>query len=94
MTKKIEPFKIIGRNGHSCTLTKLKPKKYLVSFTNPVFRLGFDEDPYTLSYIDPSGGPFISVGSSLREYHPKLPDKKITAITRDKEISGIIIIDL
>lgn len=91
MTKKIAPFKIIGRYGHSCTLTKLKLKKYLVSFTDPVYRLGFHEDPYTLSYIDPSGGPFISVGSSLREFHPELPDKPIAAITRDKETNLIII---
>lgn len=93
MTKKIEPFKIIGRYGHSCTLTKLKPKKYLISFVQPVIRYGFSEDQNTLSFIDPSGGPFISVGTSLKEYNSKLPDKPIISIVRDDE-TGITVIDL
>jgi hypothetical protein len=82
--KKIEPFKIMGRNGHSCTLTKLKPKKYLMTFVNPVARFGRDENG--ISFVDPSGGPFISVGTSLQEYHPKLPDKKIVSIDRNETL--------
>jgi hypothetical protein len=81
--KKIEPFKIMGRNGHSCTLTKLKPKRYLISFVNPVVRFGGVPD---LEFIDPSGGPFINIGTSLREYHPKLPDKKIVYIERNEKL--------
>ena len=93
MTKKIEPFKIIGRNGHSCTLTKLKPKKYLISFVQPMVRYGYNEDMTEIDFVDPSGGPSISVGTSLRELHPKLPDKKVTAITVDKE-TKVTVIDL
>ena len=81
--KKIEPFKIIGRSGHSCTLTKLKPKKYLLSFVNPMVH--FDGVPQ-IEFVDPSGGPSINVGTSLREYHPKLPDKKIVAIERNENL--------
>ena len=86
--KKIEPFKIMGRYGHSCTLTKLKPKKYLISFVNPVARFGSDENG--ISFVDPSGGPFISVGTSLREYHPKLPNKKIVSIERNDKLLIIV----
>jgi hypothetical protein len=82
--KKIEPFKIIGRNGHSCTLTKLKPKKYLISFVNPVARFGSDENG--ISFIDPSGGPFIGVGDALRNIHPKLPNKAIVSIERNESL--------
>lgn len=82
--KKIEPFKIIGRNGHSCTLTKLKPKKYLISFVNPVARFGSDENG--LTFIDPSGGPFIGVGGVLKELHPKLPNKAIVSIERNESL--------
>lgn len=93
MTKKIEPFKIIGRYGHSCTLTKLKPKKYLISFVQPIVRWGMKEDSTEINFVDPSGGPCISVGTSLRDLHPKLPDKKVTAITIDKE-TRVTVIDL
>jgi hypothetical protein len=93
MFKKIEPFRILGRYGHSCTLTKLKLKKYLLTIVGPNFRVGSNEDQTEIDYIDPSGGPFISVGTSLRELHPRLPDKKITAIIFDKE-TNLIIIDL
>jgi hypothetical protein len=81
--KKIEPFKIMGRYGHSCTLTKLKPKRYLISFVNPIISFGGHPD---LEFVDPSGGPFISVGTSLREYHPKLPNKKIVSIERNDKL--------
>jgi hypothetical protein len=81
--KKIEPFKIIGRYGHSCTLTKLKPKKYLISFVNPIISFGGAPQ---IEFVDPSGGPFISVGTSLQEYHPKLPDKKIVSIERNENL--------
>lgn len=84
--KKIEPFKIVGRNGHSCTLTKLKPKQYLISFVEPMVRFGGHPD---LEFVDPSGGPFISVGTSLREYHSNLPDKKIDSI---KKIDTFLVI--
>jgi len=81
--KKIEPFKIIGRYGHSCTLTKLKPKKYLISFVSPIISFGGVPQ---IEFVDPSGGPFISVGTSLRGYHPKLPDKKIVSIDRNDSL--------
>lgn len=93
MIKKIEPFKIMGRHGHSCTLTKLKPKKFLLSFVQPIVRYGYNEDMTEINFVDPSGGPSISIGTSLRELHPKLPDKKVTAITVDKE-TKVTVIDL
>jgi hypothetical protein len=39
-----------------------------------------------IEFVDPSGGPFINVGTSLREYHPKLPDKKIVSIDRNDSL--------
>lgn len=75
-----QTFKIFGRSGHSCTLTKLNRKRYLLSFVLPYIRCGYGEDTETIEYVDPSGGPFISVDTSLKEYNTKLPDKKISSI--------------
>lgn len=88
--KKIEPFKIIGRSGHSCTLTKLKPKKYLLSFVEPFFRIGGDEGG--IQYVDPSGGPFIGINTVLKDLHAKLPNKSILSIDRNQETGYIVII--
>lgn len=39
----------------------------------------------SLYHVDPSGGPFVSVGTNLKVLAKDLPDAKITAIEFDKE---------
>lgn len=75
-----QTFKIFGRSGPSCTLIRLNRKRYLLSFILPYIRCGYSEDAETIEYVDPCGGPFISVGTPLKEYNTKLPNKKITSI--------------
>lgn len=50
---------------------------------SPYVRAGYttDETP-SLSFIDPAGGPFITVGASLDEYNNKLPKRVIKEIKR------------
>ena len=34
-------------------------------------RCGFEEDPNIINMVDPSGGPYISLGNNLKEFWPK-----------------------
>jgi hypothetical protein len=38
-----------------------------------------------LEFIDPAGGPLISIDTSLKMYHPDLPDMIIDSIYYDQE---------
>lgn len=44
-------------------------------------RYGFRDTPEHIQFVDPSGGPFIAVGSKLSNQHEDLPDKVIIKIT-------------
>lgn len=77
-----EPIKIKGRNGtHTVTAVKLANALYSLSLVQDFCRFGGFSDDIKgvegLSFIDPSGGPFIAHGSIAREYHPDLPNLKI-----------------
>lgn len=87
-------FDIVGRYGYSCTISKVTSKRYSVLITSRYFRCGgFAEtdEREGLSFIDPSGGPFISVDTFLNEYHYKLPKRKIKEITNNLD-EGIVIV--
>ena len=77
-----EPIKIKGHYGtHTITATKIADALYRLSPVQDYYRFGgFTDDTKGikgLSFIDPSGGPFIAHGSIAREYHPDLPNLKI-----------------
>ena len=77
-----EPIEIKGRNGtHTVTAVKIADALYSLRLVQDFYRCGgFAEDPIGvegLSFIDPSGGPFIAHGSIAREYHPDLPNLRI-----------------
>jgi len=77
-------FDIVGRYGHSCTISKITSKRYRVLIHARHYRCGGfaeSDEREGLSFIDPSGGPFISVDTPLNEYHYKLPKKMIKKIT-------------
>jgi len=64
---------ITGRYGDRHTLVESE-SGYNLQFSTKYHRIGFRErDEVGISFVDPSGGPFISVGEVLEELHDKLP---------------------
>ena len=77
-----EAIKIKGHYGtHTVTAVKILDGVYNLKLVDDFYRCGgFAEDPKGeegLSFIDPSGGPFIGHGSLASKYHPELPNLKI-----------------
>ena len=57
--------------------------KYKVSFSDCAYlRAGYQKDSDELSFVDPPGGPFVSVGHSLSDFNNKLPDLEIKGIEK------------
>jgi hypothetical protein len=44
-------------------------------------RFGYDEDPKIPTMVDPSGGPYISIGSNLNVYFKDKVDRIVDEIT-------------
>jgi hypothetical protein len=75
-----ESIEIKGHYGtHTVTAIKVSDGVYRLALVNNSWRFGGFADGISegLSFIDPSGGPFIAQGSIAREYHPDLPNLKI-----------------
>lgn len=77
-----EPIKIKGHYGtHTVTAIKILDGVYRLKMVDDFYRCGgFSEDTKGvegLSFIDPSGGPFIGHGSVANKYHPDLPNLRI-----------------
>ena len=51
-------------------------------------RFGSSDNFGTLHMIDPSGGPYVSVGSFLNDIDPTLPNKKVIKIDRIEDKPG------
>ena len=75
-----EPIKIKGHNGtHTVTAIKVSDGVYRLMLVENSCRFGGFADGISegLSFIDPSGGPFIAHGSLASQYHADLPNLKI-----------------
>ena len=75
-----EPIKINGHYGtHTVTAIKVLDGVYRLALVNNSCRFGGFADGISegLSFIDPSGGPFIAHGSLASQYHADLPNLKI-----------------
>jgi len=75
-----EEIKIKGHNGtHTVTAIKVLDGVYRLALVNNSCRFGGFADGISegLSFIDPSGGPFIAHGSLASQYHADLPNLKI-----------------
>jgi hypothetical protein len=75
-----EPIKINGHYGtHTVTAIKVLDGVYRLALVNNSCRFGGFADGISegLSFIDPSGGPFIAHGSLASQYHTDLPNLKI-----------------
>lgn len=58
-------IKLFNRHGYSVTLNQIKDNDYLISGDKDAFyyfRVIYDEKNKNVKAVDPSGGPFISVG--------------------------------
>ena len=78
-----EEIKIKGHYGtHTVTAIEVSDGVYRLMLVENSCRFGGFTDDISggLSFIDPSGGPFISHGSIAREYHSDLPNLKIKGL--------------
>ena len=89
-------YNIYGHYGKvTCQITEIDDSRFRLQLVDDFCRFGGFSDADIAagktgySFVDPSGGPFISVGSSLNAFHKTLPDKPITKIERNDE--GIIL---
>jgi hypothetical protein len=41
-------------------------------------RYGFEESPDNLNMVDPSGGPYIDMGTDVGRFHKDMKGKKVT----------------
>jgi len=73
---------IQGRYGVSCTITKAGPNRWKFNCHGSC-RFGSNDNG--LTFVDPSGGPFIGIGDTLKSINKNLPDEKIISIESDDE---------
>jgi hypothetical protein len=50
------------------------------------FRVGYDTDDKTIEFVDPSGGPYLNVGTNLRFIFQNFKDIYITKIDINKDV--------
>lgn len=77
-------YEIKGRYGISCTLRQESRNRWKLRVKSGMCRFGLSNDPESLGFVDPSGGPFIALGDPLHRYHRDLPKVKITKIVHVK----------
>ena len=70
----MEIIKLKSRYGDIHKLEKIEEKKYKFLPSDEYMRVGLTKDRNKYHFVDPSGGPFISVGSILPEVNSKVKD--------------------
>lgn len=60
----MEEIKLFNRDGYSVSIKQRDKDTYLFVTNAPFIRLS-EKDNEELSFIDPSGGPMLSVGDSM-----------------------------
>lgn len=83
-------FPIKGRHGPSMVFHEQEDGTYYVELVGECrehSRCGFVQSPGGIIYrfIDPSGGPFVSIGHYLNDFNREAPKKKITAIISEND---------
>lgn len=74
MTMTMTKIEWPNRYGDKVTLRQLNEGTWLFDVDNELpWRFGGD-------FVDPSGGPFVGVGSKLSELHPALPASVVTKV--------------
>ena len=70
----MDKIELKSRYGDIHILEKIEDKKYKFLPSDNYMRCGLTEDKNKYHFVDPSGGPFISVGSILAEVTSKVKD--------------------
>ena len=70
----METIELKSRYGDIHILEKIEDKKYKFLPSDDYMRVGLTNDKRKYHFVDPSGGPFISVGSILPEVNSKVKD--------------------
>jgi hypothetical protein len=70
----METIELKSRYGDIHILEKIEDKKYKFLPSDNYMRCGLTDDKNKYHFVDPSGGPFISVGSILPEVNSKVKD--------------------
>ena len=66
-------IKLHSRSGNNNYLELIKDSTYALKVTYPYVRVGYlDGDRNSAKFIDPSGGPMITVGEVLEETKTKV----------------------
>lgn len=63
MKKFQDSYPCFNRYGMKVSLEKVSPNQYKLKCEDEIIRCIFEEDNTTIKAVDPSGGPFLSVGS-------------------------------
>ena len=63
----MDKIELKSRYGDIHILEKIEDKKYKFLPSDNYMRCGLTEDKNKYHFVDPSGGPFISVGNKLQE---------------------------
>lgn len=70
----MDKIELKSRYGDIHILEKIEDKKYKFLPSDEYMRVGLTEDRNKYYFVDPSGGPFISVSSILPEVNSKVKD--------------------
>lgn len=66
--KENETYPLFNRDGDNVYLEELKPNKYLLHTPSQYIRvINSSKNKDLIMAIDPSGGPFISIGNPITE---------------------------
>ena len=72
----------INRHSDKITFTLLSEKAVeMTGFYPAAISCHFDKDPKKLKAVDPSGGPFISIGDDLSEFFKDHTRRTVKTIT-------------
>jgi hypothetical protein len=67
-----------NRHGDEFTFTPGQDGNLLWEGNFEFHRYGFEETPDNLSMVDPSGGPYITIGTDMGLFHSEMKGKKVT----------------
>ena len=71
----LKPYKYLNRYNDEFIFTPDEEGNVLWEGEFKYVRCGFDKDPNVKTFVDPSGGPFLSVGGKSELFHPEIKGK-------------------
>ena len=71
-----------NRYGDEFTFTPDEDGNLLWEGNFEYHRYGYEETPDNLNMVDPSGGPYITIGTDMGLYHTEMKGRKVTGFVR------------